>query len=391
MPVQTLVSHPNLFENRGRLAVMRGPLLYCLEQAGNDGLDPRNARLAKSPAFTVEHVDGLLGGVTVLRTEVAVDEPAAEWGKALYLSTSDAPGPGRGRCSLRRADPVLRLGEPRGRSHGGMASYRVSQPLLLCSRRESWAVWTSRPPTSARLAQSGGGGDMKYGQISSVEKPVARIVQGTTVLDPADPVASFAFLDAVFEQGGTTFDAAQSYLQGDAERMLGRWMAERGNHDQVLVITKGCHHTVDRQRVTPYDLTADLHDSLARLGVERIDLYLLHRDNPDVPVEELVGALNAHIDAGKIGAIGASNWTIERIQAANLYAREHGMEPFVASSPNYSLADQIESPWANTVSISGPENTAARAWYRTTRMPIFAWSSLAHGFLSGHFCSDAPW
>jgi aryl-alcohol dehydrogenase-like predicted oxidoreductase len=228
---------------------------------------------------------------------------------------------------------------------------------------------------------------VKYGQISSVEKPVARIVQGTTVLDPADPIASFALLDAVFGLGGTTFDAAQSYLQGDAERMLGRWMAERGNHDQVLVITKGCHHTVDRQRVTPYDLTADLHDSLARLGVERIDLYLLHRDNPDVPVEEIIGPLNAHIDAGKIGAIGASNWTIERIQAANLYAREHGMQPFVASSPNYSLAAQIESPWANTVSISGPENSAARAWYRTTRMPLFAWSSLAHGFLSGYFCS----
>jgi aryl-alcohol dehydrogenase-like predicted oxidoreductase len=229
---------------------------------------------------------------------------------------------------------------------------------------------------------------MKYGQLTGVDKPVARIVQGTTVLDPADPQASFAFLDAVFERGGTTFDTAQSYLQGDAERLLGRWMAARGNHDRVLVITKGCHHTIDRQRVTPYDLTADLHDSLARLGVERIDLYFLHRDDPDVPVEELIGALNAHIHAGKIAAIGASNWTIERIQAANLYAREHGMEPFVASSPNYSLAAQIESPWANTVSISGPDNSNARAWYRTTRFPIFAWSSLAHGFLSGYFRSD---
>jgi aryl-alcohol dehydrogenase-like predicted oxidoreductase len=162
-------------------------------------------------------------------------------------------------------------------------------------------------------------------------------------------------------------------------------MAERGNREQVVVITKGCHHTPDRQRVTPYDLTADLHDSLARLKVEQVDLYFLHRDDPTVPVEELIGALNAHIDAGKIQAIGASNWSIERIQAANQYAREQGMQPFVASSPNYSLAVQIESPWANTVSISGPDEADARAWYRTTRMPIFAWSSLAHGFLSGHF------
>ncbi|MEZ4505037.1 MAG: aldo/keto reductase [Thermomicrobiales bacterium] len=79
---------------------------------------------------------------------------------------------------------------------------------------------------------------MKYGTLSSVDKPVARVVQGTTVLDPADPAASFALLDAIFELGGTTFDTAQSYLRGDAERLLGRWMAERRNQDQVLVITR---------------------------------------------------------------------------------------------------------------------------------------------------------
>lgn len=229
---------------------------------------------------------------------------------------------------------------------------------------------------------------MKYGQINGLDKPIARIVQGTTVLDPGDPAGSFAFLDAIFGEGGTTFDTAQSYLQGDAERVLGSWMAERGNRDDVFVITKGCHHSEDRQRVTPFDLTADLHDSLARLRVEQIDLYFLHRDDPSVPVEELIGVLNAHIDAGKIAAIGASNWSIERIQAANQYAREQGMQPFLASSPNYSLVDQREEPWPNTVSISGPDAADARAWYRATRMPIFAWSSLAHGFLSGHFRSE---
>ncbi len=91
MPVRTLVSHPNLFENRGRIAVTRGPLLYCLEQAGNDGIDPRDARLAASSEFTVEHKDDLLGGVTVLRTTVAVEEPAADWEHVLYLQASEAP------------------------------------------------------------------------------------------------------------------------------------------------------------------------------------------------------------------------------------------------------------------------------------------------------------
>lgn len=229
---------------------------------------------------------------------------------------------------------------------------------------------------------------MKYGQIDGIAKPVARIVQGTTMLDPGDMTRSFALLDGVFDAGGTTFDTAQSYLNGDAERILGRWMTERGNHDEVVIVTKGCHHSVDRHRVTPFDLTADLHDSLARLNVERIDLYMLHRDDRSVPVEELIGVLNAHIDAGKIGAIGASNWSIERIQEANRYAREQGMQPFAVSSPNYSLAVQQCEPWPNTVSISGPPADDARAWYRTTRMPILAWSSLAHGFLSGYFRSD---
>jgi DUF1680 family protein len=90
MTVRTMVSHPNLFENRGRIAVMRGPLLYCLEQAGNKGLDPRNARLAKSPEFAIEHKDDLLGGVTVLRTDTQIDAPASDWDNALYLPSEAA-------------------------------------------------------------------------------------------------------------------------------------------------------------------------------------------------------------------------------------------------------------------------------------------------------------
>lgn len=230
---------------------------------------------------------------------------------------------------------------------------------------------------------------MKYGQISGIDKPVARIVQGTTILDPTDIAASFALLDGVFEQGGTTFDTAQSYLNGDAERLLGNWMNERGNRDEIVVITKGCHHSEDRQRVTSFDLTGDLHDSLARLKTDRIDLYLLHRDDRTIPVEEIIGTLNAHIDAGKIAAIGASNWSVERIQMANQYAREQGMQPFQVSSPNYSLAVQREEPWPNTVSIGGPDAIEVRAWYQTTRMPVIAWSSLAHGFLSGRFQNGA--
>lgn len=226
---------------------------------------------------------------------------------------------------------------------------------------------------------------MNYGAVPGVGKPVARIVQGTVMLHSDEEKSSFALLDEVFAAGGTTFDTAHQYGDGDAERTFGRWVRERGLRDEVVVIGKGAHHSEDRRRVTPSDITADLHDSLARLGFEHIDLYLLHRDDPSVPVGPIVDALNEHRAEGRIGAFGGSNWTPARLREANEYAAEHDLTPFVASSPNLSLAVQAEEPWPDCVSISGDEGEADRRWYGTTRMPLFAWSSLAGGFFSGRF------
>jgi aryl-alcohol dehydrogenase-like predicted oxidoreductase len=98
--------------------------------------------------------------------------------------------------------------------------------------------------------------------------------------------------------------------------------------------------------------------------------------------------LNAHQRAGKIGAFGGSNWSVARIQAANAYAKANGLQPFVASSPNFSLAVQQQAPWDNTVSISGPAMKAERDWYTLTKFALFPWSSLAGGFFSGRFRRD---
>jgi aryl-alcohol dehydrogenase-like predicted oxidoreductase len=160
---------------------------------------------------------------------------------------------------------------------------------------------------------------------------------------------------------------------------------ERGLRDKVVIIGKGAHHHQDRQRVTPLDITADLHDSLARFKFDTIDLYLLHRDDPSVPVGPIVEVLNEHLQAGWIRAFGGSNWTHQRIQAANEYAQVHGLIPFVASSPQFSLAEQVREPWPNCLSISGPGEKEARTWYQQTNMALFTWSSLAGGFFSGRF------
>ncbi len=228
---------------------------------------------------------------------------------------------------------------------------------------------------------------MEYGNIPGIDKPVSRIVQGTVMLDEADPTASFALLDAAVAAGCTAFDTARHYGRG-SEAVFGRWLRDRGLRDRIMVLGKGAHHSPERRRVTPEDIAADLEESLRQFGFDYIDLYLLHRDDPSVPVGPIVEALDGHRRAGKIRAYGGSNWSHERIAEANAYADANGHDRFVASSPNFSLAAWVQPPWAECISISGPDGEAARAWYAAEGMPVIPWSSLAGGFFSGRFRRD---
>lgn len=222
---------------------------------------------------------------------------------------------------------------------------------------------------------------MKYTNIKGFDKPIAKLVMGTMIINSNELEKSFELLDAALELGYTTIDTANAY---PSEWAIGQWMEERKCRDKVVIISKCCHLNPDRKRVTPFDITADLHDDLARLRTDYIDIYLLHRDDEEVPVGPLVETLNEHLRAGKIKAFGGSNWTHERIQEANEYAAEHGLVGFIASSPHYSLAEQVEEPWApGCIGISGPDGVEARKWYVGTGMPVFAYSSLARGFFSG--------
>ena len=226
---------------------------------------------------------------------------------------------------------------------------------------------------------------MKYGSVPGVGKPVSRIVQGCMMLATGDgQERTNALLDAALEAGINTFDLAWVYGGGDCERAFGVWLESRGCREEIVILDKGSHHNQDRKKVTPFDIEADLHDSLARLRTDTIDIWMFHRDDPAQPVGPLVDTLNAAVERGTIRAFGASNWTRERIQEADDYAARHGLISFAASSPNFSLAEQVDSPWGtDCVTISGPANESQRAWYRETQLPVFTWSSLARGFFSG--------
>ncbi len=229
---------------------------------------------------------------------------------------------------------------------------------------------------------------MQYGHIPGVEKKISRIVQGTIQINTGDEAIGFGQMDAAWEAGINAFDTAHVYGGGANDKFFGRWIKARGVRDEVVVLAKGAHHNDVRRRVTPYDIAADLHDTLARMQIEFLDLYVLHRDDTAVSVEPIVDALNQFHREGKIGAFGGSNWTTARLAAANAYAAKSGQIPFAVSSPNFSLADQKKEPWEGCVTISGPTNTGEREWYAEHKMPLFTWSSMAGGFLSGRITPE---
>jgi aryl-alcohol dehydrogenase-like predicted oxidoreductase len=204
--------------------------------------------------------------------------------------------------------------------------------------------------------------------------PLSRLVLGTLLVDED-------VLDEWVRLGGNVIDTARVYLDGAAEEALGAWLAARPEvRDDLILLTKGAHQDGDRHRVTPEAITADLEESIARLG-RAPDLYMLHRDDPSLPVGPMVECLDEHLRAGRIGAYGASNWTCARIDEANGYAAAHDLAGFSCSSVHLSLAVQNEEHWPDTLSATDP---AIHGWHERGQMPLFAWSAQARGFFAGH-------
>lgn len=231
---------------------------------------------------------------------------------------------------------------------------------------------------------------MKYAEIPYVDKKVSRIFYGTAAPPFMAGEDAGELLDAIFAIGVNAFDTARVY--GMSEKSLGQWMEDRGNRDEVVVLSKCGHPSPDgRKRVNEKEIREDFAVSSGYLKTDHIDIYLLHRDDPDVEVGPIVEIFNALHAEGKIGAFGGSNWTHQRIEAANEYAYARNLIPFSVSSSNFGLADQVTDPWGGgCVTISGPANQDARAWYQKTQMPVIAYSSLGRGLFSGKVKGDDP-
>jgi predicted dehydrogenase/aryl-alcohol dehydrogenase-like predicted oxidoreductase len=212
---------------------------------------------------------------------------------------------------------------------------------------------------------------MKYGQIAGVNKPVSRLVMGVDNNTFSPNVA--VMWDDFVERGGNCWDCAFIYGGGRSEKALGDWVRARGIRDKVVILDKGAHTPF----CDPAGITREHRISLERLGMDHVDIYMMHRDNPAIPVGEFVDVLNEHIGRGTMRAVGGSNWSISRVEEFNAWAKKNGKQGFSAVSNNFSLARMVDPVWGGCIAASDAES---RAWFKRTQMPLMPWSSQARGF-----------
>ncbi len=199
----------------------------------------------------------------------------------------------------------------------------------------------------------------------------------------ADEATSFALLDAFVGAGLNLVDTADMYSSwvkgnegGESEAIIGRWLRRSRKRDDVVIATKVAKW--DRHRgLAPKTIQASADDSLKRLGVERIDLYQAHEEDPSVPIEETLGAFSRLIEQGKVRAIGASNYSAASLAAALETSAKHGLPRYETLQPEYNLHDR-----------AGYE-AALEPLVREHGVGVISYYSLASGFLTGKYRGEA--
>jgi aryl-alcohol dehydrogenase-like predicted oxidoreductase len=198
-----------------------------------------------------------------------------------------------------------------------------------------------------------------------------------------DEEGSFAVLDAYFQAGGNFIDTADSYGRrgaggvGESERILGRWMASRGNREQLVIATK-VGMSPELPGLSRETIGRGIEGSLARLATDRVDLYYAHRDDQDTPLEETLGAFAELIDEGRVRHVAASNYSAERLEQALRVGQGDGMASYVALQPQYNLMERHEYE---------DELAGVCASHGLACIPYFG---LARGFLTGKYRAGGP-
>ena len=213
---------------------------------------------------------------------------------------------------------------------------------------------------------------------------ITRLVLGGNVFGwTADEATSYDILDAFVAAGGNAVDLADSYPHwapgctgGESEEVVGRWMQDRGNRSEVVICTKVGKFPGDIG-LTRRQIMDGIEGSLRRLGTDYVDLYYCHADDPSTPLEETLRTLTELVEAGRVRAIAASNYSAERLAEALRISDEHGFARFCAVQPQYSLVvrDEFEGPLQDLCEGEG--------------LACLPYWPLAAGFLTGKYSDTA--
>lgn len=197
----------------------------------------------------------------------------------------------------------------------------------------------------------------------------------------ADEDTSFKLLDRFVERGFNAIDTADVYSAwapglagGESEAVMGRWLARRGRRDDVVIMTK-VGSLEARKGLSADNIAAAVEDSLRRLQTDYLDVYFAHIDDDSVPLEETLGAFSKLVEAGKVRAIGASNYSADRLREALQVSADKGLKRYEIMQPGYNLYDR-----------AGFEQELA-ALAQGEELGVVSYFSLASGFLTGKYAS----
>ena len=212
---------------------------------------------------------------------------------------------------------------------------------------------------------------MKYDKINGLEKKISKLIMGND--NQTDFEQASRLWDHWIDVGGNTFDNAHIYGGGSMETLLGKWHKSRKNLKELVIIAKGAH----TPNCNPQSISSQLNESLDRLQCDTVDIYIMHRDNLDVPVNEFIDVLNEEKDKGRIKIFGGSNWTINRFQEANNWAEKNKKTKFSILNNNLALSKMINPLWEGCVSSNNEETLA---YLQKTQTAHLSWSSQGRGY-----------
>jgi aryl-alcohol dehydrogenase-like predicted oxidoreductase len=227
---------------------------------------------------------------------------------------------------------------------------------------------------------------MKKRELGNSGLEVSPLAFGGNVFGwTVDEAASFRLLDAFVDSRFNLIDTADVYSKwapgnkgGESETIIGKWLKRSGKRDKVILATKaGSEMSPDKKGLSRRYIFRAVEDSLARLQTDHIDLYQAHTDDLQTPLEETLHALTELISQGKVRAIGASNYSAERLSDAIRVSEERGLARYESLQPLYNLYDRAEY------------EAKLEPLCQEKGLGVIPYFSLASGFLTGKYRSEA--